>query len=423
VKPTFLIFSQVYVPDPAAVGQHLADAAAEMVRRGYRVVVYTARNGYEDPDTVYARQEVIDGVQVRRLPFSSFGKTSIKARLLAQIIYLLQAMFWGLFTRGLAGVLVSTSPPACGIGGAIVSGLRRVPLKFWVMDINPDQLVIMNVLPPKAWPVRLFDFFNWVTLKRARDVVVLDRFMAQRMATKATATDRKTHVLPPWPLEPRVENITHLQNPFRQAHVPAGKRVLMYSGNHTPANPLGTLLQAVEHLQHHPQLHLMSIGGGAGKKEVDALLARGVGNITSLPYQPLDQLRYSLSAADVHVVSIGNDMVGVVHPCKVYGAMAVSRPVLMLGPAPSHLSELIDTHGIGWRIAHGDVQGAQRVLQEILATPEDVLRQMGQRAAAVISGSLGKAQLQAQLCDILQAGLPQPPRSAANQPPAQAQAT
>jgi len=27
---------------------------------------------------------------------------------------------------------------------------------------------------------------------------------------------------------------------------------------------------------------------------------------------------------------MGNDMVGVVHPCKVYGAMAVARPVQVL---------------------------------------------------------------------------------------------
>ena len=31
---TFVFLSQVYVPDPAAVGQHLADAAEELVRRG-----------------------------------------------------------------------------------------------------------------------------------------------------------------------------------------------------------------------------------------------------------------------------------------------------------------------------------------------------------------------------------------------------
>ena len=45
-RPTILIISQVYVPDPASVGQHMHDAAAELARRGHRVVVYCSRAGY-----------------------------------------------------------------------------------------------------------------------------------------------------------------------------------------------------------------------------------------------------------------------------------------------------------------------------------------------------------------------------------------
>ena len=104
---------------------------------------------------------------------------------------------------------------------------------------------------------------------------------------------------------------------------------------------------------------MMSIGGGAGKKEVERLIVKGVKNIRSLPYQPLEQIRFSLSAADVHVVSLGNEVVGIVHPCKVYGAMAVSRPILLLGPAPCHVSDLIEQYKIGWHVEHDDVDGAQ----------------------------------------------------------------
>lgn len=50
---TFLIVSPVYVPDLASVGQHIADAAAEMARRGYRVAVYASARGHDDPSKVY----------------------------------------------------------------------------------------------------------------------------------------------------------------------------------------------------------------------------------------------------------------------------------------------------------------------------------------------------------------------------------
>ena len=36
-------------------------------------------------------------------------------------------------------------------------------------------------------------------------------------------------------------------------------------------------------------------------------------------------IRLLAARADVHVVSLGEKMVGIIHPCKIYGAMAVAR--------------------------------------------------------------------------------------------------
>ena len=180
----------------------------------------------------------------------------------------------------------------------------------------------------------------------------------------------------------------------------------MYSGLHTPANPLTTLLGAAQRLQDDTRLLLMCIGGGSGKKEVDDKIAAGARNTLSLPYQPLEEIKCSLSAADVPVVSMGDDMVGIVHPCKVYGTMTVARPVLLLGPAQRHIGDLIDKYRFGWRIAHGDLAGAESVLREILATAPEELQAMGLRAAAAIEGTMSRKMLLGQFCDVLTRGLP-----------------
>ena len=406
-KPTFLIISQVYVPDPVSVGQHVADAAEEMARRGYRVVVYSSARGYDDPSKRYAAQEIRNGVDVRRLPLSSFGKSSIAVRLLAQWLFLLQTIAHGIFTRGLCGIMVSTSPPFCGIAGVILSRLRRVPVKYWLMDLNPDQMIAMKKITATSAQARVFDAFNRAILRRASDVVVLDRFMGERVGRKLDVAS-KTQTMPPWPHEDKLENIPHAENPFRKEHRLDGKFVVMYSGNHSPANPIRTLLDAAERLQDNARLAVMCIGGGGGKKEVEDKVAQCVKNIRSLPYQPFDRIRFSLSAADVHVVSIGDDMVGIVHPCKVYGAMAVSRPILLLGPRPCHVSDLIEKHHVGWHVRHGDVDGAVKVLREMMAAPHAELEEMGRRAATAIAGSLSKKELMRRFCDVLQRGLPGP---------------
>jgi glycosyltransferase involved in cell wall biosynthesis len=131
----------------------------------------------------------------------------------------------------------------------------------------------------------------------------------------------------------------------------------------------------------------------------DTIAAERPTNIQSLPYQPFETLRYSLSAADVHLVSVGNEVVGIVHPCKIYGAMAVGRPILLLAPDPCHASDIVHDNRIGWHIPHGDVERARQVLGEIRSTPPEVLREMGHRAQETIRREYSKPYLCGRFCD------------------------
>jgi hypothetical protein len=395
-----LVISQVYPPDPASVGQHMADVASAMAARGHRTVVLTADRGYDDPARRFPRREQAAGVEVRRLPFSSFGKRSIVIRLLGGLSFALQAVWAGIRLGRLDGVLVSTSPPLAQLAGLLVSRFRRAPLTLWVMDLNPDQMVALKLLSPAHPAVKLFDALNRRVLARARTVIVLDRFMAERVLAKLDVRD-KLAVLPPWPHEDHVGPTSREGNPFRRDHGLNGKFVVMYSGNHGPSNPLTTALQAALRLRDDPRVAFVFIGGGIGKSEVEAVAGP---TILSLPYQPLDRLRYSLSAADVHLVTMGDDVVGIVHPCKVYGAMAVARPVLFVGPARSHVGDLLAGEEIGWRVAHGDVDGLVELLRGLVERDADSLADMGRRARRVLQHGLSKSELCGRLCDILEQG-------------------
>ncbi|RMH10900.1 MAG: glycosyltransferase WbuB [Planctomycetota bacterium] len=409
-RGTILIISQVYVPDPASVGQHMHDAAAELVRRGYRVVVLTSGRGYDDPTVKYKARETLDGVEIRRTALSSFGKKSIPLRVLAQLIFLVQCVARGLFVRDLQGVLVSTSPPMASVAALIVRFFRRVPLVYWVMDLNPDQMVELGKLKPNSPLVKLFNMFNRYILRRARAVVALDRFMAERLNRKLDVSD-KLDIMPPWAHDSALEVVPHESNPFRAEHGlgsgPEGKFCVMYSGNHGFSTPVVTVLEAAVRMQDRENLRFFFIGGGVGKKDVrETIEKHKPTNIVDLPYQPFDRIKYSLSAADVHLVSVGDDVVGVVHPCKVYGAMAVARPILLLGPDPCHVSDIIREHKIGWHIKHGDVEGAIATIDQILATPREELEAMGKRARRLIEDELSMNKLLGAFCDVVERAIP-----------------
>jgi colanic acid biosynthesis glycosyl transferase WcaI len=95
-------------------------------------------------------------------------------------------------------------------------------------------------------------------------------------------------------------------------------------------------------------------------------------------------------------------MIGIIHPCKIYGAMAVGRPVLFLGPRPSHVSDLLDQHEIGWHVAHGDVEAMVRAIEQIRQTPAETMTRMGRTARRVLQADMGQAILCGRFCDHLE---------------------
>jgi glycosyltransferase involved in cell wall biosynthesis len=289
-----------------------------------------------------------------------------------------------------------------GVGAAIVRVIRRVPIVYWAMDLNPDQLIAMGKIKAGGLAARVLERVNRFYLRRSSLVVALDRFMAGRLRARGVSDERLV-VLPPWSHEDHMSipaDDSHAANPFRARHGLDGKFVVMYSGNHSPANPLDTLLAAAARLKDDPDVRFAFVGGGLAKRDVEGAVAReGLTNVLSLPYQPLAALGHSLGAADVHVVSLGEPMVGIIHPCKVYGAMAVGRPILFLGPRPSHVSDLLDRHAIGWHVAHGDVDGAVRAISAARAMAGAELAAMGARARRALRDGLGQAMLCGQVCD------------------------
>lgn len=411
-RKTLVILSQVFVPDPAGVGQYMANVAIEMARRGHRVKVYASARGYEDPARRYLLREVMQGVDIHRLDFASFGKRHLAARILGTASFMVQIAGMLLTERNLGAIFFSTSPPLIGFVASLIGWLRGVPVAYWAMDLNPDQLIAMGKLKSTDRTARMLEAVNRFILRRARLIVALDRFMAARLEARMPLGDRLL-VMTLWPHEDhiagnaeQVGNAPATDNPFRREQGWTGKFVVMYSGNHSPSNPLTTLLEAARRFADDDSIRFAFVGGGTGKKEVAAYQRQyALSNVVSLPYQPIENLRHSLSAADVHVVSLGDGMVGIIHPCKIYGAMAASRPILYFGPRPSHISDLLDAHPIGVAVQHGDVENAVKALQMLMKTSPHELAEMGTLAATVLKQTLTQQKLCGEFCDALEQAL------------------
>ncbi|MCX8090764.1 MAG: glycosyltransferase family 4 protein [Verrucomicrobiae bacterium] len=364
-----LLLNQTFYPDVVATAQVLSEAATALAARGHAVTVLTSRRAYDDPRRAFPRRETWRGVRIVRVGATGFGKRARWRR----------AVDFGSFMASCAArlavmprpdvVVALTSPPLISVLGALFARWRRARFVYWVMDLNPDEALAAGWLRDGSLAARWLEAVSRFSLKRADAIVALDRFMAERIAAKGVAPE-KIAVLPPWSHDEAVRFDAAGREAFRREHGLGDKFVVMYSGNHSPCHPLDTLLAAAEAMAGEERFVFLFVGGGSEFGRVQRRAReRGLANVRCLPYQPLERLSASLSAADLHVVVMGERFVGTIHPCKIYNVLRVRAPVLYIGPQPSHLSDVLARLGseVCGRIAHGDVAGCVREIRRIAA--------------------------------------------------------
>jgi len=396
-----LIYSSVYPPDPAAVGQYIADVAKAASARGHFVRVITANRGYDDPSIRFPSYEIRNGAEVIRLGWSSFGKKSYISRIISQVSFTLQGLLKGLLGFHPDVILVSTIPPFAIFAAWILACIRATALVYWVMDINPDEAIAMGLVRPSSIQARFMDSINKTVLKSARRVITLDSQMAQRLESKAVLQQRAM-IIPPWPHEDMIGKNEAGGRAFRKEHGLEDKFIVMYSGNHSWVHPLDTILDAAKSLVHRKEIIFLFIGGGIEKHKIEKAIRNGASNILSLPYQDFNDLGESLAAADVHLVVMGDTMAGIVHPCKIYNAMAVSRPILAIASKNSYIAQIIEKQTIGFRLSHGDVAGVVKGILALAELDEKQISRLGENAARLVHDQFNQATLRNRFVDTLE---------------------
>lgn len=390
-----------------ATAQYLSDLAVALAERGHDVTVICSRRAYDSPERCFPKCETWRGIKIRRIPTTAFGKQARWRRAADFASFIFCCGLRLLFTPRVDVVVALTSPPLISFLGAGFAWLHRARFVYWVMDLNPDEAIAAGWLREGSLAARFLHTLSRFSFRRAQKIIALDRFMRQRIEAKGIAPE-KIAVIPPWSHGEAVRFDPASREQFRAGHGLTDKFVVMYSGNHSPCHPLATLLAAAGKLSPDPRFVFLFVGGGSEFRRIETMvkiqneprtsngpsepttgithyasrITPDVSNLLCLPYQPLDQLSASLSAADLHVVVMGEPFVGVIHPCKIYNILGVGAPVLYLGPAPSHLSEILGelASRVCTTVAHGEVD---RCAEEILRLAATRARGESGRYAAV----------------------------------------
>ncbi len=372
--PRIVFINRCYWPDSEATGQLLTDLCQHLTERfEVHVVCGQPNSPLAGAQFSSTGREVRGGVTIHRLQHTSFAKRVPAGRLINLLSFTRAASNYLRRTRLAADVVISeTDPFLLPIVGA--AHASRVGARFvsYLQDIYPDVAEAIGKVKPGIVTNQIRSRLR-KAYQAADRVIVLGSCMGERLESAPWLIDRnKISVLPNWANCDTIVPVDPAQNAFLADNQLQGKFVVMHSGNMGLTQRLDVLIDATTDPAWPDDAMLLLVGDGAARSDLQSqAAAMSASRVRFLPYQPRETLAHSLSAADIHVVSMHENIAGCLCPSKLYGILAASRPVLAVASPETDLCRCVTRHQLGWCCPPGD---RQAIAKTVAVSRDDELR-------------------------------------------------
>ena len=356
-----LFINRSYWPDAEATGQLLTELCEGLANSLEVEVLCGQPNANPRGEAFKGRgYESKNGVGIHRIGHFVFDKhRSLFHRAANLLSFLVIAVVKSVFIKRPDVVVVETDPFMLPVLGRFLKFWKRSKLVVYLQDIYPDVAVAVKKVKP-GLITKTVRFLLFGAYKRADRIIVLSNDMKRRLVEQGVEP-KKITIIPNWIDTKVVYPIKGPGNQFRIEHALEGKFVVMHSGNMGLTQRLEQLIEVADRLCDREDICFLLVGGGAAKVGLEEMIVqRSLTNIKTVPYQPRSKLAESLSAADLHVISMHPDITGCLMPSKMYGILASGTPILAIVPEETDVAEAVANESVGFAVTPGDLAGIER---------------------------------------------------------------
>ena len=373
MRITFI--NQFYKPDVAPTGQLTAGVAEHFAELSHDVTVVASRGGYvkqsEDGDS-----ERRDNLRVSRVWTPKLGKASTTKRCIDYLVFYIMTFVKLLTMRRQDVIIVLTTPPYiawAGVAHKLVH--RRCQVMMWNMDCYPEVAERADAMKTGGALAKTMYWANRRLFNRLDHLICLDEAMADLLAHYHAKRDTAGRplavtVIPNWeklsdyPADATVDRWAGIDELKLD-----GRFVVLYMGNMGFGHDFETILDAAEQLQDEP-ITFLFIGGGKRHEDVkQQAKQRGLANVINRPYLPWEQVPQAMAAGGCALITLRNDMLGVMSPSKVHANLAARLPILYLGPEGSNVDTAVKTFDCGLSARHGQTDQVIAFIQQLANDP------------------------------------------------------
>lgn len=363
MKKKILVIEQHFYPEVAATGQLLLDLCEDLVKAGYHVKVVTG-----NPTEIYQKhtdikkREYYKGIEIIRLKNTRLSKYNMAGRVINYLTFHFTIFFHLIFSQSPDLIIALSTPPFISIHGVALKTLKNSKVIYNIQDLFPELAIQLNKLKNKTFINILKSLSKYITSKMDR-VVVVGEYMEKKIREEIIRDCKTDHIVTihNWADGKKIKVFENngSNNYLKQKWGLVGKFVVLYSGNIGYLHEFDTIISAAESIykKKYNDICFVFIGEGVKKEYLkNEVKARGLNNFLFLPYQPRDNLTYSLGLADVSLVTLEKGFEGMVVPSKIYGILASGRPVIAIVGKDSEITHIIREAKCGKIIQIGDSQ-------------------------------------------------------------------
>ncbi|MGK6313125.1 glycosyltransferase family 4 protein [Neorhizobium sp. DT-125] len=380
-----ILVNRYFFPDQSATSRMTTSIALALVQRGFSVTALVSREIHNQRNVILPAEEVAAGVRVKRLTSPRFGRHTVIGRAIDYLCFHLFAFFWLLRNVSAEDMaIVCTDPPFLSVTSAIALRLKGATMVNWIMDLFPETAVELGYFRHWRLPARLAQKArNW-SLKAPGIAVCPTGKMAAYLEQQGLPRSQLT-VMHHWSDQEEIYPVPPDQNNLRTQWGLNDAFVVGYSGNFGRAHEFQTIIKAAQRLKDRADIRFLLIGGGHQHAAVMETARRlDLDNVIFKPLQPIANLSESLSAADVHLVSLLPELEHCIIPSKFYGILAAGRPTIFIGDPDGEVPRVLAATGCGKSVPIGAVDDLVTTICEMRDNPE-ICAEMGHRARQLLT--------------------------------------
>lgn len=396
MKKKLLMYTNYFYPEVATTGQILTELAEGLTDTFDVTVICEIPSYAQAIDEKYKTKrfyfEEYKGMKVIRVRVPEVNKQSKVSR----VKYILSYFFNCIGATFKAGkfdlVFTVTQPPILGgLLGVIGKMATRGKLMYQIMDFNPEQTIAVNYAGNRM-VLRAMMWFDKLSCRTSDVVVTLGRDMQETLYKRFKNKNVPNNVvINNWIDETKVYPLEHSDErvaAFRKQYGLEGKFVIMTSGNIGLYYDFENLLKIMAKFKDEKDVVFAFVGDGLVKPKLQEYVEKHqLTNVVFAPFQKKEDLNYSLNAADVHIVTNALGVKGVSVPSKIYGILAVNKPIWGILEKDSEAWRIIKDSNCGILAEAANYEQIEETLRTVIA----------EKKKFVEKHSTGRAYLEAHL--------------------------